>query len=130
MLPAAGTQGQGEEELGSTLGEGDGLLQEEVHQHLGDPTGGVADVHNGEVDEEEVRGKVEAGVQPDQEGDESVAQQGQQMGGPKQDRGPSLRLPVPGEAHEDTLTPPGRVVPPRGAGGPGWRGGAEAGRGK
>lgn len=81
-----------------TLGEGDGLLlQQEVHQHLGDRTGGIADVHHREVAEEEVHGQVQGGVQSDQEQDEPVAQQGQQIGGPKQDEESSLGLPVTGE---------------------------------
>ena len=72
--------------LGTTSGGGDGLLlQEEVHQHLGNPAGGVADVHYGAVAEEEVHGQLEAGVQPDQDEDEPVTQQGQQIGGPEQD---------------------------------------------
>ena len=91
-------QGQGEEVLGTTSGRGDGLLQEEVRQHLGNPAGGVAEVHYREVAEEEVHGQLEAGVQLDQDEDEPVAQQGQQIGGPKQDKQPSLGLPVPGEA--------------------------------
>ena len=85
--------------LGTTSGGGDGLLlQEEVHQHLGNPAGGVADVHYGAVAEEEVHGQLEAGVQPDQDEDEPVTQQGQQIGGLEQDKQPSLGLPVPGEA--------------------------------
>ena len=85
--------------LGTTSGGGDGLLlQEEVRQHLGNPAGGVAGVHYREVAKEEVHGQLEVGVQPDQYEDEPVAQQGQQIGGPKQDKQPSLGLPVPGEA--------------------------------
>lgn len=86
------------------------LLQEEVSQHLRNPAGGVADVHYGEVAEEEVHGQLGPGVQPDQDEDESVAQQGQQIGGPEQDKQPSLGLPVPGEAQQDKLTHPGQVV--------------------
>ena len=92
-------QGEREEVLGTTSGGGDGLLlQKEVRQHLGNPAGGVADVHYREVAEEEVHGQLEAGIQPDQDKDEPVAQQGQQIGGPKQEKQASLGLPVPGEA--------------------------------
>ncbi|CAM9934129.1 unnamed protein product [Rangifer tarandus platyrhynchus] len=92
-------QGQGKEVLGTILGGGDGLLlQEEVRQHLGNPAGGVADVRYGEVAEEEVHGQLESGVQLDQDEDEPVAQQGQQIDGPKQDKQASLGLPVPKEA--------------------------------
>lgn len=74
------------------MNQGEGLLQEEEHQLLGDPGGGVASVHHRKVTEEEAHGQVLSGVQSDQEDNEPVAQQRQQMGGSKQDKESSLAL--------------------------------------
>lgn len=85
----------------------------EVSQHLRNPAGGVADVHYGEVAEEEVHGQLEAESSRTRTGMESGAQQGQQIGGPEQDKQPSLGLPVPGgPSRTGTHSPRSGCSPP------------------
>lgn len=59
-----------------TPSKGDGsALSKEVPQHTGDIVGDTADVHNGEVAEEEIHGTVESVVRADKHKDEYVFHQ-------------------------------------------------------
>lgn len=74
-----------------------------VGQHLGDSGGGEADVHKGQVAEEEVHGDVQAGVHADGQEDEQVSQDGGQVHAQEEDKEKLLLLGLPGEPEEEEL---------------------------
>ena len=54
-----------------------------MYQHLRNPLEVYQNIQHQEVAEEEVHGQVQSCIQSGQEDDEPVAQQDQQVGGPK-----------------------------------------------
>ena len=75
-----------------------------VGQCLGDSGGGEADIHKGQVAEEEVHGGVQAGVCADGQDDEQVSQDsGQVHDEEEQEEELLLLLGLPGESQEEEL---------------------------
>ena len=56
----------------------------DVHNHLGNGGGGVTNINQGQVGEEEVHGSVEVGVRDDSQDDEQVPKHGDQVHGQEQ----------------------------------------------
>ena len=94
--------------LCETPRERNGLISEYVvGQYLGDSGGGEADIHKGQVAEEEVHGGVQAGVCADGQDDEQVSQDsGQVHDEEEQEEELLLLLGLPGESQEEELRNP------------------------
>jgi hypothetical protein len=70
------TQGEGYDELGHTPSIADGPVKSrKINQQLGHSAGGVAEVQEGEVAEEEVHGRVQAHMKSGENNDGGVAKQ-------------------------------------------------------
>jgi len=80
-----------------------------VGQYLGDSGGGEADIHKGQVAEEEVHGGVQAGVCADGQDDEQVSQDSGQVHDEEEQEEELLLLGLPGEPQEEELRDTGLV---------------------
>ena len=82
-----------------------GLISEYVNgKYLGDSGGGEADIHKGQVAEEEVHGGVQTGVCADGQDDEQVSQDsGQVHDEEEQEEELLLLLGLPGESQKEEL---------------------------
>ena len=87
-----------------------------IGQHLGDGGGGEADVHKGQVAEEEVHGGVQAGVYAYGQDDEQVPQDSGQVHAEEEHKEEMLLLGLPGESQEEELGDTGLVCPAHGPG--------------
>ena len=95
-------------QLCETPRERNGLITKYVYgQYLGDSGGDEADIHKGQVAEEEVHGGVQAGVCADGQDDEQVSQDsGQVHDEEEQEEELLLLLGLPGESQEEELRNP------------------------
>ena len=66
----------------------------DVHQHLGDSSGGKTDVCEGQVGKEEVHGRVEVGVSPDHQQHRQLPHHGQEVNHQEEHKEQSLDVGV------------------------------------
>ena len=93
-----------QKELGSTSSEGNGPgVPQGIGHRFEDSSGDGAQVAEGEVEEEEIHGSVEAVVTGYDSDDEAIAEEGSQVDGQEEPEVQELQLPLVCKFQEDEL---------------------------